>query len=206
MSTKVWSLHHRELPQSAIVESASQQDREEARWSKAMVAAHRGDKQIYEQLLRELGNVTEQYIQRRFGQLACIEDCVQECLLAIHLARHTWDPRRRFRPWFFTIVHHKTVDVLRRSSYAPAHGRRPLRGSAAEPPAGGEPADELAPGDILNQLGPAHRDALMLTKIEGLSLAEAAARVGISEAAMKSRVARAIRATAALLQRDGHLQ
>jgi RNA polymerase sigma-70 factor, ECF subfamily len=206
MSTKVWSSHSRELPQSAIAESVSQQDREEARWSKAMVAAHRGDKQAYEQLLRELGNVTEQYIQRRFGRLACIEDCVQECLLAIHLARHTWDPRRPFKPWFFTIVHHKTVDVLRRSSYAPTHGRRSLHGSAAEPRAGGEPADELAPGDILNQLGAAHRDALMMTKIEGHSLAEAAALAGISEAAMKSRVARAIHATAVLLQRDGQRQ
>lgn len=173
-----------------------------------MAAAHGGDKQLYEQLLRELGNVTERYIKRRFGQLACIEDCVQECLLAIHMARHTWDPRRRFRPWFFTIVHHKTIDVLRRSSYAP-------RGVGAVPPgtemesaggahlAGGvDPADEMLPGDLLTQLGPAHWDAIKLTKIDGYSLAEAAARAGISETAMKSRVARALRATAALLQRE----
>ena len=167
-----------------------------------MVAAHGGDKLLYEQLLRELGNTTEKYIRRRFGQLACIEDCVQECLLAIHLARHTWNPRRRFRPWFFTIVHHKTIDMLRRSSYSPPQCGHVPPGMELDDAAGSDPADEMLPGDLLNQLGRANRDALTLTKIDGYSLAEAAARAGISETAMKSRVARAIRATAALLQRE----
>ena len=183
-------------------EPASPQDGDEARWSKAMVAAHGGDRQLYEQLLRELGETTEHYIRRRFGELACIEDCVQECLLAVHLARHTWDPRRRFRPWFFTIVHHKTVDLLRRSNYAsPLRGRTPP-GAAPDPTASGDPAEEVLPGDLLSQLGAAHRDALRLTKIDGYTLAEAAERAGISQSAMKSRVARAIRAIAVLLQRE----
>jgi RNA polymerase sigma-70 factor (ECF subfamily) len=185
-----------------LTHTTSQQDEDEARWSKSMVAAHGGDKQAYEQLLRELGNTIEKYIRSRFGQLACIEDCVQESLLAIHLGRHTWDPRRRFRPWLFTIVHHKTVDLLRRASYAPSR-RGTAPGTELDAASGGDLANELLPGDLLNQLGPAHRDALVLTKIGGYSLAEAAARVGISETAMKSRVARAIRATAALLRREG---
>ena len=181
----------------------SQQDNDEARWSKAMAAAHGGDKQLYEQLLRELGIAIEKYIRSRFGQLPCIEDCVQESLLAIHMGRHTWDPRRRFRPWLFTIVHHKTVDLLRRASYAPSHRGTTTSGTELDPAAGGDLANELLPGELLNQLGPAHRDALVLTKLGGYSLAEAAARVGISETAMKSRVARAISATAALLRREG---
>ena len=164
------------------------------------MAAHGGDKQFYEQLLRELGNAIEKYIRRRFGQLACMEDCVQECLLAIHMARHTWDSSRRFRPWLFTIVHHKTIDVLRRASYAPSGRGTAWPEPELDPAAGGDPADELLPGELLNQLGPAHRDALVLTKLGGYSLAEAAARTGISESAMKSRVARAIRATAVLLR------
>lgn len=168
-----------------------------------MAAAHEGDKRLYEQLLRELGDATEQYIRHRFGQLAFIDDCVQECLLAIHVARHTYDPRRRFRPWFFTIVRNKTIDLLRRSCYAPRSGDSVPLSTAPDLAAGtADPAEELAAGDILTRLDPSHRDALTLTKIHGYSLAEAAARTGISEAAMKSRVARAIRATAALLQTE----
>jgi len=168
-----------------------------------MAAAHGGDKAVYEQLLRELGDTIERYLRCHFGRLAHVEDCVQECLLAIHMARHTWDPHRRFRPWFFTIVHHKTIDLLRRASYAPPpHEDRVPPGIGLGLTTAGDPADEMVPGDILTRLAPAYRDALKLTKIEGYSLAEAAARAGISEAAMKSRVARAIRATKALLETD----
>lgn len=168
-----------------------------------MVAALGGDKRLYEQLLRELAAAIERYVRRRFGRLAFIDDCVQECLLAIHEARHTYDPRRRFRPWLFTVVRNKTIDLLRRSYYAPrpaADALAPLWIEAAE--AAGDPAGELVAGDILTQLDPRHRDALTLTKVAGYSLAEAAARLGISEAAMKSRVARAVRATVVLLERE----
>ena len=34
--------------------------------------------------------------------------------MAIHLARHTYDPSRPFRPWMFAIVRHKTIDILRK--------------------------------------------------------------------------------------------
>jgi RNA polymerase sigma-70 factor, ECF subfamily len=184
-------------------ETVSRRDSDEVRWSRAMAAAHGGDIHLYEQLLRELGHVTERYIQRRFGRLACVEDCVQECLLAVHLARHTWDPRRRFRPWFFTIVHHKTVDVLRRSSYALPCSLTAPAAMTLVPGAADDPADLLDPDSLLVQLGPAHWEALKLTKIDGYSLAEAAERAGVSETAMKSRVARAIRAMAALLREEG---
>jgi RNA polymerase sigma-70 factor (ECF subfamily) len=167
-----------------------------------MAAAHGGDKRRYEQLLRELGAVIEQYVRRRFGRLAFIDDCVQECLLAIHLARHTYDPRRPFRPWFFTIVRNKTIDLLRRAYYAPARADEGAAWGAESDAGAGDPAGSVVAGELLTRLEPSHRDALMLTKIVGYSLAEAAAQLGISEAAMKSRVNRAIRATALLLQRE----
>lgn len=173
---------------------------DEQRWSALMAAAHRGDARLYEQLLRELASVIERYIASRFGALSFAEDCVQECLLAIHTGRHTYDPRRPFRPWLFTIVRNKTVDLLRRS-YA---GER-----VAETAAGDvlqaidtAPDAQLSAGQILDQLKPAFRSALTLTKIHGYSLAEAAERSGISESAMKSRVSRAVRAAETLLNEE----
>jgi len=131
---------------------------------------------------------------------------VQECLLAIHLARHTYDPRRPFRPWFFTIVRNKTIDLLRRAYYAPAPADEGAARGAESDAGAADPAGSVAAGELLTRLEPSHRDALMLTKIVGYSLAEAAARLGISEAAMKSRVNRAIRATALLLQQEQDLE
>jgi RNA polymerase sigma-70 factor, ECF subfamily len=173
---------------------------DECRWSNLMMAAHRGDKRLYEQLLRELADVIERYINSRFGALSFTEDCVQECLLAIHTGRHTYDPRRPFRPWFFTIVRNKTVDLLRRS-YAGERSSVPLAGDSLADVAA-LPEDALSAGDILAQLQPSFRSALTLTKIHGYSLAEAAERSGISESAMKSRVSRAVRAAELLLNEE----
>lgn len=167
-----------------------------------MANAQGGDKRLYERLLKELAPVIEAYVRSRFGTLTFTEDCVQECLLAIHNARHTYDPGRRFRPWLFAIVRNKTVDLLRRSYTSErARAERAVHAAAAEA-AAPDPAAELAAGEILANLKPQFRSALMLTKIAGYSVIEAAAHSGISETAMKSRVRRAIRAAESLLNEE----
>jgi RNA polymerase sigma-70 factor, ECF subfamily len=179
----------------------TERDRDEMRWSDDMAAAHRGDTRAYERLLRELGAVIDRYIRQRFGALPFREDCVQECLLAIHSGRHTYDPKRPFRPWFFTIVRNKTVDFLRRSYAAPRSVADDEDGASLDAREA-DPADELVAGELLQQLSQPYRDALELTKISGYSTSEAAARVGISETAMRARVSRALRATAKLLLKE----
>jgi len=167
--------------------------RDEQRWSDYMVRAQRGDPAIYERLLTELGDAIEVYIRVRFGELSVLEDCVQECLLAIHQARHTYDRRRPFRPWMFTIVRHKTIDVLRRGS-----SRVAISDIAIDELAGDDPTDallKLIDGiNILENLSPDHREAVVLTKYGGYTTAEAAATLGISESAIKARLHRALQA------------
>ena len=177
---------------------------DEQRWSQLMAAAHRGDSRRYEQLLRELADVIEGYIRSRFGALSFTEDCVQECLLAIHTGRHTYDPKRAFRPWLFTIVRNKTVDLLRRSYAGERAATAVLEETVAD--AAQAPDEQLSAGDVLAQLQPNFRSALTLTKICGYSLAEAAERSGISESAMKSRVSRAVRAAELLLAQERNLE
>lgn len=173
-------------------------DADERRWSEYMAAAHRGDSRLYERLLHELASVIAAYVRSRFGTVFYTEDCVQECLLAIHNARHTYDPSRPFRPWLFAIVRNKTVDLLRRS-YA---SNRIPSGSGGSQAVASDPPAEIEAGEILTSLKPEFRNALTLTKIIGYSINEAAQRSGISETAMKSRVSRAIRAAELLLREE----
>jgi RNA polymerase sigma-70 factor (ECF subfamily) len=173
---------------------------DEQRWSMYMAAAHRGDTRLYERLLCELGSAIEGYVKSRFGRLSFTEDCVQECLLAIHNARHTYDPARPFRPWLFAIVRNKTVDLLRRSYASERAVTEPLDANlAAAPP---ESEREIEAGELLARLKPQFRSALTLTKVIGYSVHEAAERSGISETAMKTRVRRAIRAAQSLLREE----
>jgi RNA polymerase sigma-70 factor (ECF subfamily) len=181
----------------------SQREGDEVRWAKLMVRAQGGDSAAYRTLLVELADVAEAYLRRHFGAAALLEDCVQEGLLALHRARHSYDPRRPFRPWFFTIVRHKAIDVLRRratrASYEVMSAEPETRADEAVA-AEGESVVEAS--RFLAGLSPPHREALILTKLEGRSISEAARAAGISSAAMKSRVHRAIRLAQKMLEGD----
>ncbi len=179
-------------------ERADRRIDDEARWSESMRRAQAGDRGAYERLMAELASAIEGYLRARFGNDCAsdfCEDCVQESLIAIHRARHTYDPRRSFRPWLFTIVRHKAIDLLRRQRVqrhsAPVEADEEHAGVQVEPV---DPSHGLDAATLLEGLGPKHREALVLTKLDGYSLDEAAARAGVSVPAMKTRVHRAIRA------------
>jgi RNA polymerase sigma-70 factor (ECF subfamily) len=172
---------------------------EEARWSAWMCRANAGDRDAYERLLAEIGGVMQKYLQRRFGGSDLVEECVQECLLSIHRARASYDPRRPFRSWMFAIVRHKAIDLLRRRGTRQRHETAAPRGEeVAAPPL--DPDSALQAAEALAAIRPEYRDALVLTKLQGHSLAEAARLAGVSVTAMKSRVHRGIREVRRLLE------
>jgi RNA polymerase sigma-70 factor (ECF subfamily) len=159
-----------------------------------MVRAQAGDADAYRELLSELQVAIERYLRTRFGDPDLVEECAQESLLAVHRARDSYDAARRFRPWLFTIVRHKAIDMLRRRGVRDVVRAESEVVETAPSEARDDPADRLEAAQLLKRLDPKYRDALWLTKIEGLSIGDAARRVGVTEAAMKTRVHRAIRA------------
>ena len=167
---------------------------DEARWSALMQSAQNGNERDYQCLLRELSRVIDRYLRTRIGHHHFIEDCVQDTLVAIHKARHTYNPRRRFRPWLFAIVRHKAIDTLRRQRSqrdAVERYRQELQSRVMSPEEATADTRWL-PGRLLEALSPQYREAITLTKINGLSTAEAAATLHISEGALKVRIHRAI--------------
>lgn len=174
---------------------------DEERWSAWMARAHAGDRAAYEQLLGEIGQVIENYIRVRFGNLDSIEDCVQECLLTVHNARHTYDPRRPFRPWLFTLVRHRTIDVLRRDGARLEQRERRIDHEAVTDPAALQ--RRLDGVRVLERLAPDHREAVALTQYAGCTAAEAASWLGISESALKARLRRGLNAIRRALEAEG---
>ena len=164
---------------------------DEARWSELMAASHRGDKVAYAQLLSELTDALTGYLHKQFGQFELVEDCVQECLLAVHRARHTYDPQRAFRPWFFTIARHKTIDVLRQSNrHTNIDG--PLEEDVDD--VSTDSFNRLLDGaKMMLRLSADHREVLVMTKYFGLTTLEVAESLGISESAVKARLRRGLK-------------
>jgi RNA polymerase sigma-70 factor (ECF subfamily) len=174
---------------------------EDARWSAWMARANAGDADAYAKLLEEIGAAIEGYLRRRFGGSDFIDDCVQECLLAIHRARATYAPARRFRPWMFTIVRHKAIDQLRRRGTRQRYEAQEDSGVGAAAPMA-DPTAALQAAEALQGLAGVYRDALILTKLQGHSLDEAARHAGVSVTAMRSRVHRGIRQVRRHLARE----
>jgi RNA polymerase sigma-70 factor (ECF subfamily) len=164
-----------------------------------------GDDAAYRQSLGLLASRLRAYIKRRLTGLPDeVEDLVQETLLAIHLQRGTYDPTLPVSAWAVAIARHKLVDHWRR------RGRREdlydalddvdEQLLAAEPDDGGAKRDLAV---LMKGLPEAQRQAIVLTKLEGLSVAEAASRSGASESAVKVQVHRGLKRLAELVRCGG---
>lgn len=164
--------------------------------------AQAGDEAAYREALRRIAVRLRSYLRRRMQSLPDdLEDLVQETLLALHLQRGTYDTALPVSAWVLAIARHKLVDLWRRrgrqeSLHDPIDDVDEGLLARSEPEAGA--ARDLSV--LLAELSPAQRDAILLTKIEGLSVAEASARTGASESAIKVQVHRGLKKLAALVQ------
>ena len=177
----------------------------EGRWRSWMAAAQRGDRGAYGRLLEELLPFVRRVVRGRMTDPTAAEDVVSEVLLSIHTARHTYRAERPLAPWVRAIARNAVVDWARRRTRS--LGRElPLEGvePAAEESRAYPETLPLSPGlrRALETLPEAQRQAVLLLKVEGLSVAEAAERAGVSPGALKLRAHRGYRAMRALLGRD----
>jgi RNA polymerase sigma-70 factor (ECF subfamily) len=188
----------------ATANTSIRSESDEQRWAELMVNAQAGNESDYRLLLTELTDVIYNFLRSRFGNHHFIEDCVQETLIAIHQARHTYDRRRTFRPWLFAIMRHKAIDTLRKQNTREKitdqyRGEQEILSQTNQQ---SEAESELIKGHLLDLLPPDYREALALTKIMGLSVAETAEKLGISKSLVKVRVHRAISKLSRLMEAD----
>lgn len=168
------------------------------------VRAQAGDEVAYRAALACMARRLRAVLRRRLQALPHeVEDLVQETLLAIHIQRGTWDPAVPVGRWVLAIGRHKLIDLWRR------RGRREaLQDPLDELGDAEQPASEPDTGAgrdlsvLIAALPEAQRRAIELTKLEGLSVSEASARTGASEAAVKVQVHRGLKRLAALVRRE----
>ncbi len=168
----------------------------DARWDGLLAAAQGGDARAYAALLRDVAPFLRAVVGRRIADPTEAEDAVQDALLTIHQLRHAYDPARPARPWLAAIAERRAIDRLRRRGRTA--GREAvtlddLPEAAAATPAGAE--EHLAARELraaVAELPDSQRTALRLAKLDGLSLAEASLRSGLSVGALKIATHRAL--------------
>ncbi len=177
----------------------------ENEWTDLMKSANAGDNAAYDRLLRAVAPVLRAASRRglvRAGQpVDQAEDIVQDILFAVHLKRHTWDPKAPFAPWLFAIARNKLIDALRR------RGRRIFVNiddfSETLP---GAPAEETVPASAvavhLDSLPRRQRDVLQSIAVDSASIKETAAKFSMTEGAVRVALHRGLTGLATKLRED----
>jgi RNA polymerase sigma-70 factor (ECF subfamily) len=166
----------------------------EAELKVLMIAGLDGEEVAYRALLGDLRLRLEGYFSRRLRRDPDeVDDLVQESLIAIHTRRETYDRAQALTPWVYAIARYKLIDHFRRA------GRRafaPLEDAFNELRVDDHGAAADARRDVEKALAtlPARARSLLTDlRINELSVAEAAARAGMSEGAVKVAAHRALR-------------
>ena len=178
-------------------------DELELRLSEWMQAAQGGDAAAYRDLLTTIQPKIRAIVRGKIREEAAAEDVVQNTLLSIHRGRSTYRAERPFGPWMRAIVRNSITDHFRERK---RRGDREIELAVEEWPDESEAAevrgDPLAPelAAALAALPEAQREAVTLVQVKGLSVAEAALRVGVSPGALKVRAHRGYRAMRQILE------
>lgn len=152
-----------------------------------MRLAQAGDKIIYEEVLRDilpmLGNFFRKY---SYSNAVDVEELVQETLLAIHQASHTYNTDRPIKPWIFAIASYKLKDYLR----VLYRKRKLIEVDFADvehfiSEESKEEDYDLSLEEMLKCLPSKQRQIVYLLKIKGNSLQEVANELNMSVAAVK---------------------
>ncbi|MDR3511640.1 MAG: sigma-70 family RNA polymerase sigma factor [Caulobacteraceae bacterium] len=164
----------------------------EAELKDLMVRGLDGDAAAHRRLLSLLSVRLRAFFRRRLGDnIADVEDLVQETLMAVHTRRATYDRAQPFEAWVYAVARYKLIDHYRR---AKVRATVPLEAAGAvfadSDVEAGTARSDL---DRLLSTLPARQQALIrYVKIEGLSVAEAAERAGMSVSAVKVSVHRGL--------------
>jgi RNA polymerase sigma-70 factor (ECF subfamily) len=168
-----------------------------------------GDAGAFRELYARVAPRLLGYLLKMARERALAEDLLQQTFLKVHRARTAYVRGADPLPWIYSIAHRTFIDAARK------HKRAVVRVGEAEDlpevPAGitggstdrdEVPADpELVSAalDALAELPAQQREAVVLTKLDGKSVAEAAAIAGTSVGAMKVRAHRGYEALRRLL-------
>lgn len=168
---------------------------DEVELARLMRAAIAGDEKAYGDFLQRAACLVRNFARRKIVHGGIDpEDIVQEVLLAIHLKRHTWRQNAPVTPWLYAIANYKIIDAFRR------RGRRVEIeiGEIAETFAAPEPEtiSDREIGRALQTLAPGQRSVVAAVSVDGRSISETAASLGMSETAVRVALHRGLTAIA----------
>lgn len=160
--------------------------------------ARAGDQEAFACLVKAYQTAVYNLAYRMLGNAVEAEDAAQEVFLKAYTRLNTYDSGRKFSSWLLAIASHHCIDRLRKRRFALSLDELPPwrwpAGSSGRPEEAvirGEERDEVR--QLLNQLPPHYRAAVILRYWYDLSYREIAEAMETTESAVKSTLYRARR-------------
>lgn len=148
------------------------------------------------------------FLRRLCGTDELAQDLLQETLLKMHQARGAFRPGAAVLPWSYTIARNSFLDAARSRKKAHLSLTPPDEGGPPEPAVGADAESHVLAREsaraverALRAMTDTRREAFVLLRFEGMSVADAAEILGASENAVKLRAFQAYEAIRAELDR-----
>jgi len=177
-----------------------------------VMRARRGDQDAFAELVYLFQDPVFNFCYRMLGESGEAEDASQETFLRVHKNLHRYDTARSFKTWLLSIASNHCIDRLRkrRMQYVslddePTAAALALRSSDPSPEQVAlkvELSDAIQ--ELLQQLDEHYRLAVIYRYWYAYSYAEIAREMGTTESAIKSRLHRARKRLAELLDSPNH--
>jgi RNA polymerase sigma-70 factor, ECF subfamily len=169
-----------------------------------VAAARQGDRDAFRALVERHSRYVFALAHRMTGSAQDAEDVVQDTWLKAHRQLGRFESRADFRTWLHRIAVNCSIDLIRaRRHREEAHDPADLeQGPLSERGSDGQPTPErLAAGAQMSErvqaalgaLTALERAAFTLRHVEGMSIDEVGAKLGLKTSATKHSVFRAVR-------------
>ncbi len=162
-----------------------------------------GDQRAYAALLQETSRLLRPFLAKRLNFTSEVDDLLQEILISIHKARHTYDGNRPYKPWMYAIARFRLQDHLRAHYSDQLHHAddlSELEDFLHEPVTESAISYESISGEV-EKLPEKQATILRLMHQEGYTAREVAAKIGMKESAVKVAAHRAYKILRQKLER-----
>lgn len=170
-----------------MVEEKNSQSIDKKQWIIWMELVQNGDKTAYKELLTKSEVLVRNFLRKKLQHNSPhLEDIVQEVLMALHKAKHTFDLSRPYTNWLYTIARYKYVDYLRKWSKTEkyeVYSDFDFDSFLATEELKLELDDDLE--NAISSLPKKQRETVEMINLKGMSISEVSKQTGSTETAIR---------------------
>ena len=169
------------------------------------IQAQEGDEACYRELLLNIADILRPFINKHTFNKDNTEDILQDVLVGIHRALHTYNPKYSFITWSYAICRYKMIDYIRKYQKITDHeinNDEYIETFCADETNNIDEGFDEYLQTALDALPERQRQVVLMLKVNEYSVKEVSKELKISVANVKTTAHRAYKSLREKLQKD----